>query len=205
MIFSCSATWSDHRIPCSSVGERLWTWTWLVLCSGTEVHPLLDWTSFSSNGFPVELFSSLSVMRCLEELFNILILIAKQLIEKPLKRNNLQSGEDTNNLILLWPQLISPTFQLQIACTFRILAFPLIATWIEMLMINPVVSARYKQWIFICCKHYIDVLPKQTQFKYVYSHSSLFKSISTLASNMFLICQGRVQGENKCRLHPRQQ
>lgn len=72
-----------------------------------------------------------------------------------------------------------------------------------MLMINPVVSAHYKQWIFICCKCYIDVLQKQTQFKYMYSHSSLFKSISTLTSNKFLICQGRVQGENKCRLHPR--
>lgn len=60
---------------------------------------LLDWTSFISKGFPVELFPSLSMMRCLEGLFNVLILIAKRLIEKSLKIN-LQSGDDTNNSAL---------------------------------------------------------------------------------------------------------
>jgi len=55
---------------------------------------LLEWNSFILKGFPVELFPALSMMRCLEELFNFLILVAKQLIEKSLKIN-LQSGDDT--------------------------------------------------------------------------------------------------------------
>lgn len=116
-LFLCSDAEKSQRPPPEICRKRWWACFLLINRNNVIWMDLFQLTK----GFPVELFSMLSLLRWLEKLFSCLIIIA---LEggggKSLEINNLQDSKDAN-LVLLWPQLFSPTFQKQAFLLFKLL------------------------------------------------------------------------------------